>query len=68
MTLWPDALCNILIGLDGNAAALLDCDEQGQVKVCLLSPPDVSFHYEISFFKSGNTSVPDPIEGKVGSK
>ena len=35
------------------------------VKVSLLAPPEVSFHYELSFFKSGNTSVNVQPGGKV---
>ena len=34
-------------------------------KVSLLAPPEVSFHYELSFFKSGNTSVNVQPGGKV---
>ena len=34
------------------------------MKLQLLSPPNVGFHYELSFFKSGNTSVSSK-EGKV---
>ena len=37
------------------------------VKVSLLAPPEVSFHYELSFFKSGNTSVNVQPGGKVKS-
>ena len=33
----------------------------------LLAPPEVSFHYELSFFKSGNTSVNVQPGGKVKS-
>lgn len=35
------------------------------VKVSLLAPPEVSFHYELSFFKSGNTAVNVQPGGKV---
>ena len=35
------------------------------VQVSLLAPPEVSFHYELSFFKSGNTSVNVQPGGKV---
>ena len=56
------------LGLEGNAASMLDCNEHGEVKVSLLAPPDVAFHYEISFFKSGNTSITVPSEGKVKQK
>ena len=38
------------------------------VKVSLLAPPEVSFHYELSFFKSGNTAVNVQPGGKVGAK
>ena len=34
-------------------------------QVSLLAPPEVSFHYELSFFKSGNTSVNVQPGGKV---
>jgi transglutaminase/protease-like cytokinesis protein 3 len=53
------------LGLEGNAASVLDCNEAGEVKVSLLAPPEVSFHYELSFFKSGNTSVTVQSAGKV---
>ncbi|XP_059079355.1 hillarin-like [Tigriopus californicus] len=52
------------LGLEGNAASVLDCDELGQARVRILAPPDVSFHYEVSFFKSGNTAV--TVEGEMG--
>jgi len=45
------------LGLEGNAAAILDANERGEVKVNLLAAPEVAFHYEVSFLKSGNTSV-----------
>jgi hypothetical protein len=48
----------------GNAASIVDCNERGEVKLQLLSPPNVGFHYELSFFKSGTTSVSSK-EGKV---
>ena len=48
----------------GNAASIVDCNDRGEVKLQLLSPPNVGFHYELSFFKSGNTSVSSK-EGKV---
>ena len=74
------------LGLEGNAASVLDCNDAGEVKVLkssfdktyvviemilvsvqvsLLAPPEVSFHYELSFFKSGNTSVNVQPGGKV---
>jgi len=53
------------LGLEGNAASVLDCNDAGEVKVSLLAPPEVSFHYELSFFKSGNTSVNVQPGGKV---
>lgn len=55
------------LGLDGNSASILDTttDGSGELKVQLLNPPHVGFHYELSFFKSGNTSVDTPSEGKV---
>lgn len=52
------------LGLEGNAASIVDCNDRGEVKLQLLSPPNVGFHYELSFFKSGNTSVSSK-EGKV---
>ena len=53
------------LGLEGNAASIIETDEKGEVKIQLLSPPDVGFHYELSFYKSGNTSVNSPGIGKV---
>lgn len=53
------------LGLEGNAASILDANDLGEVKVSLLAPPEVSFHYEISFFKSGSTAVTVAPEGKV---
>eukprot|EP00095_Tigriopus_kingsejongensis_P005004 maker-scaffold139_size317827-snap-gene-0.15 protein:Tk05004 transcript:maker-scaffold139_size317827-snap-gene-0.15-mRNA-1 annotation:"AGAP005020-PA" len=52
------------LGLEGNAASVLDSNEQGEVKISLLGPPDVGFHYEVSYFKSGNTSI--VVEGEMG--
>ena len=46
------------IGLEGNnASSIIDANEAGEVKIQLLSPPEIGFHYELSFFKSGNTTV-----------
>ncbi len=53
------------LGLDGNAASVLDCNEHGEARVAVLGPPQVAFHFELSFFKSGNTVVSVPQEGKV---
>ena len=53
------------LGLEGSAASVLEADEGGEVKVNLLAPPEVGFHYELSFFKSGNTAVNVKGEGKV---
>ena len=55
------------LGLEGNAASIIDTNERGEVKIRLLAAPEVSFHYELSFFKSGNTSVKVPGEGKVST-
>ena len=38
---------------------------RGEVKIDLLSPPGVGFHYELSFFKSGSTSINTEDQGKV---
>ena len=43
----------------------LDFDFRGEVKVDLLSPPNVGFHYELSFFKSGSTAINTDEQGKV---
>ena len=47
------------LGLEGTnaAASVIDANEAGEVKIQLLSPPEIGFHYELSFFKSGNTTV-----------
>ena len=48
----------LFLGLEGNnAASVIDANEAGEVKIQLLSPPEIGFHYELSFFKSGNTTV-----------
>lgn len=52
------------LGLEGNAASIVECNDRGELKLQLLSPPNVGFHYELSFFKSGSTSV-SSNEGKV---
>ena len=38
---------------------------RGEIKVDLLSPPNVGFHYELSFFKSGSTAINTEDQGKV---
>ena len=38
---------------------------RGEVKIDLLSPPSGGFHYELSFFKSGSTSINTEDQGKV---
>ena len=55
------------LGLEGNsnAASIIDTNDAGEVKIQLLSPPEIGFHYELSFFKSGNTTVDTPSIGKV---
>ena len=35
------------------------------MKIQLLSPAEIGFHYELSFFKSGNTTVDTGNLGKV---
>ncbi|XP_040569990.2 hillarin [Lepeophtheirus salmonis] len=37
------------LGLDGNPAAVMDCDERGELSIKLVGPPEISYHYEISF-------------------
>ena len=55
------------LGLEGNsnAASIIDTNEAGEVKIQLLSPAEIGFHYELSFFKSGNTTVDAGNLGKV---
>ena len=43
----------------------IDTNEAGEVKIQLLSPAEIGFHYELSFFKSGNTTVDTGNLGKV---
>ena len=38
---------------------------RGEIKVDLLSPPNVGFHYELSFFKSGSTAINTEDQGRV---
>lgn len=40
-------------------------NSRGELKVDLLSPPNVGFHYELSFFKSGSTAINTEDQGKV---
>ena len=52
------------LGLEGsNAAASLETDSTGEVSLTLLASPQVAFHYELSFFESGATTVEEPQGG-----
>ncbi len=53
------------LGLEGNASSVLDADERGEAQISLLAAPEIGFHYELSFFKSGNTAVNVDGAGKV---
>ena len=45
------------LGLEGSAASVIQTDENGESRISVLAPAEVGFHYELSFFKSGNTAV-----------
>ena len=50
--------------MEGSAASVIQTDENGETRISVLAPPEVGFHYELSFFKSGNTSV--NVQGEPG--
>ncbi len=50
------------------AASVMETDGGGEARVSLLAGPEIAFHYELSFFKSGNTSATVEGSGKVTTK